>query len=809
MGMPHASSLPQTILTLALVALLGSCGDNPGAVVRLELSTADGAAVVSPVVLVDRGSTIERLLCTAETEPTLHARCDGAAVVLTDAPATVHVTVKMRGYRFVSRALMLEVLPMRDGTPIAEIVLERLPPFERNDDYATGFAADGAEAFEQMSLGFDTELGPTRVVKFYIGNLGQEPRVYFQNTKRHFLHYEFCRNVLGLPFVDSTDYLNKTYLGSDRTGMAGTLVRYSAVEAPSEMAGRPVRQPLAVTFFPSDDLTPEQAVFAHRLIEERLGFAPLSGSAGRIAYVPAGQVQEAGLSEARKSFARADALWLTREELFGGLSLQILNAGLAFGTLRRLTPEQMENAVVSHRDILVLSRLPNSLPIVGGTITEELQTPLAHVNVSARARGTPNIALTKAGDDARVAPLLGKLVRFEVTAGAFDLREATPDEAQAFWDGQTKEPIVPAFDAAFEGLPAFDEIGFADSVRVGAKAANLAELSQLLGDRAPHGFAIPFHYYDRFVQTVRVDAELCELARDDCVTEGRDVAVCRRAHALCLPRSGEFEPMRAHIERLLADANFAVDSVLREAVLDNLRHHIRHIPLDATFAAQLDARVIELFGATKIRLRSSTNAEDLPEFSGAGLYESVSAYAEVPGDRPSEEVRKVWASIWNWRAFEERSFWNVDHLAVRMGVAVNQAFPDEAANGVLITQNISDPTVEGMYVNVQRGEVSVTNPEGGAVPEVFSLVGRPPVGVQVTRLRWSSLSPERPILTEQEIVSLYGAAVEVQQHFAPLYGVDSHALLLDLEFKFHGPERALFIKQARPYVRTADVSRRE
>ena len=69
----------------------------------------------------------------------------------------------------------------------------------------------------------------------------------------------------------------------------------------------------------------------------------------------------------------------------------------------------------------------------------------------------------------------------------------------------------------------------------------------------------------------------------------------------------------------------------------------------------------------------------------------MTSMASGTSDPASEEVRKVWASVWNWRAFEERAFWNIDHRAVRMGVAVHQAFPDEQVNGVMITRNIADP----------------------------------------------------------------------------------------------------------------------
>jgi hypothetical protein len=40
----------------------------------------------------------------------------------------------------------------------------------------------------------------------------------------------------------------------------------------------------------------------------------------------------------------------------------------------------------------------------------------------------------------------------------------------------------------------------------------------------------------------------------------------------------------------------------------------------------------------------------------------------------------------------------------------------------------------------------------------------------------------------------------VQRHFAPLYGADPATFALDLEWKLHGPERRLIIKQVRPYA---------
>ncbi|MCB9734954.1 MAG: hypothetical protein H6745_20395 [Deltaproteobacteria bacterium] len=631
-------------------------------------------------------------------------------------------------------------------------------------------------------------------MKFYVKDLAGTaggPTVYFQDTRAHSLHYDFYRDVLGLPGTRAA-FEDATYHGEDRAAAAGTLVLYEDVAAP-------FARPCALTFFPSDDLGPDLVLRVYALLAARLGFLARDGAADRLVYLPAGAVQEAAATARAADLARAGAPWLAHADLYGALMEQRLNPGVAFGTLRRLTAEELATTVVSYGDVLLLPTLPNDLPLVGGTITEELQTPLAHVNVAARARGTPNLALLGASADARVAPLTGKLVRFEVTAAGWSLRAATLAEAQAFWDGRHPDPFVPAADLSVTGLPAFADLGFADAAAVGVKAANLAELHHLLPDLTPDGFAVPFSAYDHFMATASVNVVRCNATYDDCRSGSRSNAVCIAARALCAPPAG-VETFAAHVDRLLADDGFRADSALREASLAALRDMMRHVRVDADLAAALDAAALARFGAgARLRLRSSTNAEDLPTFTGAGLYDSFGAGAGDPDDPPSEEIRKVWASAWNWRAFEERAFWNIDQRAVRMGVAVHEGFGDELVNGVLVTRNLADPTVAGFYVNAQRGDVSVTNPAEGAVPEVFSIVEAPGGGAQVIRQRFSSLSPDEPLLTPAEVFRLYLAAAQVHDHFAALYGADPAGFAVDMEWKLRSPDRKLVIKQARPY----------
>lgn len=690
-----------------------------------------------------------------------------------------------------------------DGCHKLEIELRPAPEIIRTDDYVTGFTVDdGINAMAGLGVLTPTGYGTLVAVKFFIDDINGSPVVYFQNTRKHPLHFNFVRGVLGKS-ITSDEYEASTYHGLERTAMAGNVVWYRDFSIYSPRAGT-FADPVAVEFFPSDDLTPAQALKAYDLILERIHFLAPGGQDRRLAYSPPTADHEAEVAASDGIFEKSGALWLTRQELFGGATMQLLNRGTAFGRLIRMTPDELKTTVVSWKDIVLLTELPIEAPLVGGFITEQMQTPLSHVNVAAMNRGTPNLALPGASEHPDIKPFIwpaqggdgSGIVRFEVTATGFSLDWSTQEEAEAFWkDTRPDGLVVPQADTSTEGLIDFANLGFADSCLVGAKAANLAECRRVIGDMAPDGLAVPFYYYHRFIQTALVDATLCDDARDDCFEEGRTADICEAVRQFCLAGSGIV--LGAFIDNLLADVTFQSNSTFREAALDGLRYLIGHIPVDATFASLLDEQIASRWPASGVRLRSSTNAEDLAEFSGAGLYESVGA--DTGTRRPSDRIRKVWASVWNWRAFEERAFMGLNHTDVNMAVAVHRSFPTELANGVLITRNITDASFDGFYVNVQLGETSVTNPEDGSLPEVFVITT---VGgsLEIVRSRLSSLSPEAAIMTREEMGQLYSAARKLHEHFRQLYHGNPATFALDIEFKLDSPDRRLIIKQARPYA---------
>lgn len=686
-----------------------------------------------------------------------------------------------------------------------------LPVFIQNEDEYTGFyKQDGYEAFRKLSYPSKTEMGASYLVKFVIAGFDSDsPQVHFMNSMKFYYHFDFAQMILGDTRSLST-FNKETYFSDEKNTVAGTVAYYASVDSM-----------IAMTFFPTDYITPRQVARVYKLVQEGLLFLNSSGSKNRLFYMPAGSSAEKAAAEFANEFKAADIPVYTHAQLFGDIPFQIMNTGTAYGTLRKLTAAELDTAIVSSHDILILETLPAEIPLVAATISKDAQTPLSHVNLAAKARKTPNIAFNGNELPDSLLALCGMLVKLEVKTNSYTVSVATLDEAQAFWNKNVRNPIKLTYDLSDSGLIDFADLNFNSSKSVGVKAANLAELHKLLPENSPDGFAVPFYHYSKFMDYAQVTEELCERSFADCGKEGRASDVCSQVKNACIStlsspkgaaskvaeqgRSETAEApqtsLRSYIANVIAREDFTTDTRLREAMLDNIRYMFKHIPVEKSFGDALDAKVRNLYGEVGVRLRSSTNSEDLSDFNGAGLYKSVKATAREK-DLPSDEIRKVWASVWSFKVFEERSLWNIDHMSVQMAVAVHEAFPDEVANGVVITQNIADYSIAGIYANIQVGETSITNPEGGELPEIISIIESPPPqrGVQSVLLQHSSLSPDSLILSDGEIYMLYQYVQKIQYRFANLYNEYPDALALDIEFKVMGSDRKLIFKQVRPYV---------
>jgi hypothetical protein len=280
------------------------------------------------------------------------------------------------------------------------------------------------------------------------------------------------------------------------------------------------------------------------------------------------------------------------------------------------------------------------------------------------------------------------------------------------------------------------------------------------------------------------------------------------------------------ISSIMTDAEFLADPVARDAKLKAFRKEIKKGEVTELMNTRLNAmhdfwRNTDGSMTRSVRLRSSTNNEDLAGFNGAGLYES-NTHDPDEGEI-SDSVKKVWAGLWTFRAFEERDFYRIDHFKTYMGVLAHESYGDEQANGVGVTKNIYSLGTKGHYVNVQYGEISVTNPEPivvagqtvNSIPDEFLLAEV--IGASGYEMEWIKQYIRHTnvetvydlpvttdsVLTELEIEELRIAMDKIQAHFKPIYNGDEN-FAMDIEFKItrttDGSRGHLEIKQARPWV---------
>jgi phosphoenolpyruvate synthase/pyruvate phosphate dikinase len=257
---------------------------------------------------------------------------------------------------------------------------------------------------------------------------------------------------------------------------------------------------------------------------------------------------------------------------------------------------------------------------------------------------------------------------------------------------------------------------------------------------------------------------------------------------------------QARLALLRQDATFQADPAVRALGLAAVQSDILAAPVDPALLALVHERIATTWPKQRVRFRSSSNTEDLPQFNGAGLYTSDGIDADAADGELGNVIRTVWASLWQPRAYDEREYYSIDQGGVAMAVLVHEAFPAEKANGVAISRDVLEPSRgDKYYINAQVGEALVTNPAPGVGSDelIYSLSRTP----HIERRSLSSLNQGKPVLTDEETYRVACSLARIHDHFRPLLDPDQQSswFAMDIEWKLIGPARQLVIKQARPY----------
>ncbi|MBJ7550963.1 PEP/pyruvate-binding domain-containing protein [Marinomonas ostreistagni] len=431
-----------------------------------------------------------------------------------------------------------------------------------------------------------------------------------------------------------------------------------------------------------------------------------------------------------------------------------LNEAVSFGKLVFLSEQEQPNP----NDIVIAKTLPNTMPRVAGVITSIRQTPLSHVNLRAVQDNIPNSYIANVLTSEAILALVGQYVRYEVTSEGYSLRAASLDEVTDYFTSRLpKKGVELQPDLSQTEILSLDSLSFHDAKSIGVKAANLAELRRvgLPEGTIPDGFAVPFYFYDAFMR---------------------------------------FNGFYADVDALMADDELKKDPKRLQKALKAFQKRIKR----ATFPEELMNKLAEVqarFPAGQsMRTRSSTNNEDLEGFSGAGLYDSYTHHLHE--GHLSKSIKQVYASLWNFRAFEAREFNGVNHKQVAMGVLIHPNFKGELANGVAVSEDVLYSSPNTLYINAQVGEDLVTNPEALSTPEELLVARDTGKGFRLL----NASSTNKVILETSEIAELRDDLKRIEAHFKPLYQIkDDQPFALEVEFKITADED-LVIKQVRPWV---------
>lgn len=613
------------------------------------------------------------------------------------------------------------------------------------------------------SLPLDISIPGARSVKFVLDQMDGDA-LYFQNSEKYGIHWEFASAHLsgnGKPVVPMLGQFNNTeYYSPTRRFLLGAVTYYEGPDA------------WTLEFAPYDTASAAQITKAYKTVAaaaffgERLFFHPTSDA-----------IEE----EAKK--LGADVPVKTTDDLFKGVNFLPLNLGTSIGRVRFMKVEDLETECLSFRDIVVLDRVPNDLAVTFGIVTEEFQTPLSHINVLARNRNIPNMWLRDAFTNPTLRAHEEQWAKLTVGLEGFTIEPATQAEADTWWEEHRPAKItIPKMDVSKTGLwdvtsiidpakPLKDELK-SNILAFGGKATHYAAMAEvdLVPMTSPKGFAIPVYYYDQFMTQNGFYAKIDAMLADPTFTGGN-----------CKDRSARLEALRTEIEAA---------------------------PVDPDLEKLLTDKLTAEYGPIPIRYRSSSTAEDVGGFTGAGLYTSKTGTLGDADDGPIKSLKQLWASVWYERGFHEREYRQIDQKSVGMAILAHPAFKYETASGVAQTANSYDPTgaQPAFVVNVQLGDGSVTLPEPGQTTDqiiyYYFYQGQPTEYVQHSNL----VPPGETVLTREQLYELGQALEKIHNYFLPAYGPPPenptawYALEVDFKFKIPtGEEKPkLYIKQARP-----------
>jgi hypothetical protein len=463
-----------------------------------------------------------------------------------------------------------------------------------------------------------------------------------------------------------------------------------------------------------------------------------------------------------------------------------LNPGIARGVLRVARPGDDPNRF-SRNGIYVLPATLEDLPPVAGIITADKGNMLSHVQLLARNLGIPNVAVDPEMLP-RISALEGRHVVLAVSPGGIVRIAADGPDWDEVFARESKEtgvlirPDLEKLDLSNRRLVPLTEVRAADSGRIcGLKAANLGELKHHFPEAVTEGVVIPFASFKSVL--------------DQPLEPGGPTIFQWMQDQYTLIRSLAADPDR---QRQVSGQ-----------FLERMRSRMARAEPGEDFIRALRSGMEKAFGpdgSTGVFVRSDTNVEDLPGFSGAGL--NLTVMNVVGFDRVVEAIRRVWASPFTERAFQWRQSLMEKPEHVYVSILLLKSVPSEKS-GVMVTADVESGRPGRLSVAVSEGVGGAVSGQTAEELRIDPVRGKVLLLAHATEPLKSVLqsgggmarvpaSGTEAVLSRAEIGHLMELAAVLPQRFPLIRDAQGRPAPADVEFGFVQGRLVLF--QVRPFL---------
>lgn len=646
---------------------------------------------------------------------------------------------------------------------------------------------------------FSGVLANTPFVKFIVDRQKQNT-VHFLNDKFYHLHAYYVADFL-LEDGDNKDnffkridaFNEQTYHSSDRQFYFGTIGRIKKDDRYVYLLETQEIDTMGV------DLIEDLFSIIKNTIDPNF----------ELVFRPANHFQESSIEHVSvKTVPR-----MLTSEIYATSNFIALNNGSVHGRIRVFYTEDEYHKLIHSiewYDIVVMNKVPDDVPRVSGMINAEFTTPLSHTNVLASGWKIPNCIQKDIFAKIAQEKLTNEWVHYEVSPhlqhAQLNLISPPKDLKRPIWAMQTIVLENPDVDDL--SIVPLSQLRMTDRYKYGTKAANIGEMKHILKNgsnrllgfyqvkRPPRENLMPHLAHFLSVENKGFEKDHNSSANfsqthEDALDFLRKNLKIPGGVAIPFSIQRKFLETSPQIQQGIGKLKMALELNAREidSLCVSLQNLILKTRIPDDIRDAIDRMIIqELAGVGSFVVRSSSNAEDLENFSAAGIYESVNHIKT--SEKIFDAIKTVWASLLSARSVRLRQEAGISLDQSYMGVIIQEELPSQMG-GVMVTTNpMNKADFRNTYINVSLK--SVNNVVSGAELPLQYLFNTVEGGGFTLSL--GSASDDIPVQQRAILQKMAFIGRLLESHFSPDYTFSNP---VDIEWLINREE--IHFLQLRPY----------